>query len=128
MNDMKNVRMAGRPNEVQTSVNTKITLLAALGLLLLNHVGLMLVVNEVDDGRPRVAVVDIVTETGGVDYGELDLELFLLELSLDDLDFRELVELLVVAPAVIFRSRELGREERVDEGGLSQTRLAFIRG
>ena len=89
-------------------MDTKITLLAALGLLLLNHVRLMLVVNEVDDGRPRVAVVDVVAETGGIDYGELDLELFLLELSLDDLDFRELVELLVVTSVVIFRSGELG--------------------
>jgi hypothetical protein len=89
-------------------VDTKVTLLATLGLLLLNHVRLMLVVNEVDDGGPRVAVVDIVTETGGVDYSELDLKLLLLELSLDDLDFRELVELLVVASVVIFRGGELG--------------------
>jgi len=95
--------MTGRPDEVQASVNTKITLLAALGLLLLNHVRLMLVVNEVDDGRPRVAVVDVVTKPRSVYHGEFDLELFLLELSLDNLDFRELVELLVVASVVIFR-------------------------
>jgi hypothetical protein len=62
-----------------------------------------------------VTTSDIVTETGGVDYGELVLELLLLKLSLDDLDFRELVEPLVVASAVIFRSGELGLEERVDE-------------
>ena len=84
-------------------MNTKITLLAALGLLLLNHVCLMLVVNEVDDGRPRVAVVDIVTKTGSVNDGELDLELLLLELSLDNLDLGELVKLLVVTSGVIFR-------------------------
>ena len=47
---MKSVRMAGRPDEVETGVDTKITLLAALWLLLLDHVGLMLVVNEVDEG------------------------------------------------------------------------------
>lgn len=41
--------MTGRPDKVQASVDTKVTLLAALGLLLLNHVGLVLVVNEVDD-------------------------------------------------------------------------------
>jgi hypothetical protein len=34
---------------------------------------------------------------------------------------RELVELLVMASAVIFRRGEFGREERIDEGGLSQT-------
>ncbi len=104
--------MAGRPDEAQASVDTKITLLAALRLLLLNHVRLMPVINEVDDGRPRVAVVDIVTETGRVDDGELDLELFLLEPSLNNLDFGELVsKLLIVASAVISRKRELGREE-----------------
>jgi len=42
--------MTGRPDKVQASVDTKITLLATLGLLLLNHVRLMLVVNKVDDG------------------------------------------------------------------------------
>jgi hypothetical protein len=50
MNYMKNVRVAGRPDEVQASMDAKVTLLAALGLLLLDHVRLMLVVNEVDDG------------------------------------------------------------------------------
>ena len=103
MNCQKNVRVTSRPNKIQASVNTKITLLAALGLLLLNHVCLMLVVNEVDDGRPRVAVVDIVTKTGSVNDGELDFELLLLELSLDNLDLGELVKLLVVASGVIFR-------------------------
>ena len=103
MNCQKNVRVTSRPNKIQASMNTKITLLAALGLLLLNHVCLMLVVNEVDDGRPRVAVVDIVTKTGSVNDGELDLELLLLELSLDYLDLGELVKLLVVASGVIFR-------------------------
>ena len=29
----------------------------------------MLVVNEVDDGCPRVTVVDVVSETGGIDEG-----------------------------------------------------------
>jgi hypothetical protein len=48
----------------------------------------MLVVNEVDDGRPRVSVVDIVTESGSVNYGELDFKLLLLELSLDYLHLR----------------------------------------
>ena len=103
MNCQKNVRVTSRPNKIQASMNTKITLLAALGLLLLNHVCLMLVVNEVDDGRPRVAVVDIVTKTGSVNDGELDFELLLLELSLDYLDLGELVKLLVVASGVIFR-------------------------
>lgn len=37
----------------------------------------MLVVNEVDNGCPRVTIVDVVSETGGIDDGELSLELLL---------------------------------------------------
>jgi hypothetical protein len=100
--------MTSGPDKVQASMNPKVTLLAALGLLLLDHVGLMLVVNEVNNGRPRVAVIDVVSKTGRVDNGEFDLELLFLELSLDYLDLGQFVKLLVVASAVVFRGRKLG--------------------
>jgi hypothetical protein len=67
-------------------MNPEVALLAALGLLLLDHVRLMLVVNKVDNGRPRVAIIDIVSKTGRVNNGEFDLELLFLELSLDYLN------------------------------------------
>jgi len=67
----------------------------------------MLVVNEVDDGQPRITVVDVVTESRCVNHGELNLELLLLKLGLDDIDFSELVELLVVTPGVAFSGRQL---------------------
>jgi hypothetical protein len=60
----------------------------------------MLVVNEVDNGDPRIPVVDVVAESRCVNYSELDLELLLFKLGLNDIDFSELVELLVVTPAV----------------------------
>jgi hypothetical protein len=47
-------------------MDTEINLVLATGLLLLKHVGLVLVVEELDDGLPRVAVVDIVTEARSV--------------------------------------------------------------
>jgi hypothetical protein len=62
--------VAGRADEVQAGVNTEIDLISAARLLLLEHVRLMLVVKELDDGLPRVAVVDVVTETGGVNDGQ----------------------------------------------------------
>lgn len=100
--------MTGRPDEIQASVDPKVALLAALGLLLLDHVGLMLVVNKVDNGGPRVTVIDVVSKAGRVNDGEFDLELLLLKLGLDDFDFGKFVELLVVAPAIVFRRRQLG--------------------
>jgi len=60
----------------------------------------MLIVNEVDNRQPGVTIVDIVTEPRCVNYSELDLELLFLELSLDDIYFSELIELLVVTPSV----------------------------
>ena len=64
--------MPGGADEVQTRVHAEVDLVRALGLLLLAHVRLVLVVNEVDDGRPRVAVVDVVAEARGVNDGEAD--------------------------------------------------------
>ena len=100
--------MTSGPDKVQASVDPKITLLTALGLLLLDHVRLVLVVNKVDDGRPRVTIIDIVSKARSIDDSEFDLELLLFELSLDNFDFGELVELLVVASAVVLRKRQLG--------------------
>jgi hypothetical protein len=44
--------VAGRTDEVQAGVYTEIDLLFALGLLFLQHVRLVLVVEELDDGLP----------------------------------------------------------------------------
>ena len=103
-----NSRVACWADEVQAGVNPEVNLLPPLGLLLLAHIRFMLVVDEVDNGRPRVAVVDVVTEAGSVDDGELRLELVLLELGLDDLNLGELVELLLVTPGVVLGRRQLG--------------------
>ena len=100
--------MACRLDEVEAGVDAEVDLLLALGLLLLAHVRLVLVVNEVDDGSPRVTVVDVVAEARGINDGELRLELLLLELGLDDLDLGELVELLVVAATVVLCGGKLG--------------------
>lgn len=44
--------VASGSDEVQTGVNTKVDLVLAAGLLLLKHVRLVLVVQELDDGHP----------------------------------------------------------------------------
>lgn len=100
-------------------MNPEVGLLLALWLLFLSHIGLMLIIDEIDDRGPRVTVVDIVPESWGVNDGELDFELFLLKLCLDDLDLGQLVELLVVTPGVVLGRRQLGGEERVDESGFA---------
>ena len=62
--------MASRADEVQTGVDTEIDLLLTARLLLLEHVGFVLVVEELDDGHPRVTVVDVVSESRGINDGQ----------------------------------------------------------
>lgn len=83
-------------------MHTQIRLLASLWLLFLSHIRLMLVINEFNNGGPRVAVVDVVTESWRVNDGKLDFELLFLKFGLDDFNLCQFVELLVVAPVVVF--------------------------
>lgn len=64
--------VSGGSDEVQAGVNAHIDLVGTAGLLLLEHVRLMLVVQELDDGLPGVTVVDIVAEAGGINNGQAD--------------------------------------------------------
>lgn len=116
--------VTGGADEVQASVDTEVDLVISAGLLLLQHVGLVLVVKELDDWHPGVAVVDIVAEARGVDDGQADLEELLLQLSLCDLDLDGLVDLLLVSPLVIGIVLDGRGEQGVDEGGLSEARFA----
>ena len=96
-----------------------------VGLLLLSHVALMLIVNEVDYGSPRVTVVDIVSESGSIDNGQFDLELFLLELGFHYINLRVLFLKLLDMPGGVFTGGcELGGEEGIDEGRLAEAGLA----
>jgi hypothetical protein len=62
--------VSGGSDEVQAGVNAHVDLVGTAGLLLLEHVGLVLVIQELDDGLPRVTVVDIVAEAGGINDGQ----------------------------------------------------------
>jgi hypothetical protein len=57
-------RVTGGADKVEASMNAEVRLVSPQRLLLLSHVCLMLVIDEVDDRRPRVAVVDVVTKAG----------------------------------------------------------------
>lgn len=64
--------VASGADEVQTGVHTHVNLVGSARLLLLEHVGLVLVIQELDNGLPRVTVVDIVAKAGGIDDGQTD--------------------------------------------------------
>ena len=102
-------------------MDTEVNFFMPLGLLLLTHVRFMLVVNEFDDRQPGVTIVDVVAKTRGVNDSELDLELTFLKLSLNYFNLGELVELFVVTFIVVFRGRQFGRKEGVDQSCFTQT-------
>ena len=115
--------MSCRPNEVEACMNPQVGLFMSLWLLFLTHVGFMLVVDELDNWKPRVAVVNIVSKSRSVNDGEFDLELTFLKLSLDNFHFSQFIQLFVVAPVVVFSGRQFGGEESIDEGSLAQPRF-----
>jgi hypothetical protein len=84
----------------------------------------MLIVQELNDWLPAVPVVHVVTESWGIDDGQSDLEELLFQLSLGDLDFDCLVDLLGVAAAMIGVVLDGGGEEGVNEGRLAEAGLA----
>ena len=87
-------RVTGWTDKVEASMHSEVRLVGPQGLLLLSHIRLMLVIDEVNDGGPRVAVVDIVTKAGSVNNRQLDFELLLFQLRLNDFDLGQLVKLL----------------------------------
>ena len=115
--------VASRADEVQASMHSQVDLLRSARLLLLQHVALMLIIQELNDRLPAVPVVHVVTETWGIDDRESDFEELLFQLRFGDLDLDGLVDLLGVAATVVGVVLDGGREEGVDEGGLAQARF-----
>jgi hypothetical protein len=101
------LRSARGADKVETGVHTEVLLVGTERLLLLAHVALVLVVDKVDNGGPRVAVVDIVAKAGCVNNSELNVEATLLEVGLEDLDLGRLVELLGKAGVLVRRNAKV---------------------
>ncbi len=64
--------MSSWSDEVQASVDAEVDFIPTTRLLLLQHVRLMLVIQEFDDWHPRIAIVNIVAEAGSIDDRQTD--------------------------------------------------------
>ena len=58
--------MAGWSDEVKAGMNTEIDPVGSARLLFLQHVRLMLIIQELYDGHPGIAIVDVVAEARSV--------------------------------------------------------------
>jgi hypothetical protein len=147
------LRVASGSNKVQTSMHSHVNLSFSSGLLLLSHKAFVLVIQKLNDGVPVVSVVHIVTESRGVDNSQLNLEQLFFELytrnfwcwvrwcnrsfywllglpltSFGDLNLDSLVQLFRVALNMILMLLDASGKKSVDEGSLTQTRLACFQG
>lgn len=130
--------MASWADKVQAGMDAKVNLLGSARLLLLEHVGLMLVVQKLNDRLPRVAIVHIVAKARGVNDGKTDcaiprqllfahyhrcsrtFEELLLQFCFCNLNLNRLVDLLVVAALVVSVIFDGGGKKRVDECRLAE--------
>ena len=64
--------MARRSDEVQAGVDSHVDLILPMWLLLLQHVRLVLIIEELDNRLPRITVVDVVSKSRRIDDGQAD--------------------------------------------------------
>lgn len=64
--------MASRSDEIETSVDTQVDFVHPSWLLLLEHVRFVLIIQEFDNGHPRVAVVHVVPKARSVNDCQTD--------------------------------------------------------
>lgn len=62
--------MSSGSDKVQAGMYTKVYFVDTARLLLLQHIGFMLIVQELNDWHPGVAVVDIVSKARGINNSQ----------------------------------------------------------
>lgn len=78
--------VAGGLDEVDTGVHTVVNNVHAVDLVLGVEVGIEPLLDVLDNGTPRVVVVDEVSESGGVNDGQTQTDAVLLDVCTDGLD------------------------------------------
>lgn len=116
-------RVAGGLDEVDTRVDSRVVDGRSVDPVLGVEVGVKPLVNVVHNGLPRVAVVDKVSETGGVDHGQMQPHVVLLNVLGHGLDLHGLERLRGGVLAWLGRVQVVV-EECAHQGGLSKTGLA----
>lgn len=104
--------MTGGLDEVDTCVHTVVNNVHTVDSVLSLEVRIEALLNVLDNGAPRVIVVDEVSESGGIDNGQTEANAVLLDISADRLDRDGLGD------NVVARSRTFLRwvERCVEEG------------
>ena len=112
--------VTGGLDEVDTGVDAVVNDVAAVDLVLGLEVGVVALLDVLDNWAPRVIVVDEITEAGGVDNAQAETDTVLLNIGAGGLDRHGLGDNIGVGTGALLRRVEGGVEQGVHEGRLSE--------
>jgi hypothetical protein len=110
-------------DKVNASVNTVVNNVHAVDLVLSLEVGIEALLNVLDNGSPRVIVVDKISEARSVDDGQAETDSVLLNVGADGLDRDGLGDDVGTGTLAFLGGVERGVEQSVDQGRLSEARF-----
>lgn len=109
--------------KVDTGVDTVVDDVCPVNLVLGFQVGVVSLLDVLNNRTPRVIVVHKVTKTWCIDHGQTKTDAILLNIGADGLDGHGLGDDVVAGGSALLRGVERGVEQGVDESGLSETRF-----
>ncbi len=115
--------VAGGLDEEDAGMDAVVNNVHAVDLVLGIEVGVEALLNVVDNGAPRLVVVDEVTEAGGVNDSQAQTHACLLNVRADGLDGDGLRDDVEAGALALLRGVQRGVEQGVDEGRLSEARF-----
>ena len=115
--------MAGRLDEVDTGVDAVVHDVGPVDLVLGLQVGIVSLLDVLNNRTPRVVVVHEVAEAGGVDDGQAQTNAVLLDIGADGLDGHGLGDDVVAGAGGLLGGVEGGVEQGVDQSRLAQPRF-----
>ena len=108
--------VAGGLDEVDARVDTVVNDVGTVDLVFGLQVGIVSLLNVLDNGAPRVIVVHKVTKPGRVDHGQAKADTVLFDVSADGLDGHSLGDDVVAGGSALLGRVEGAVEQGVDEG------------
>ena len=115
--------VAGGLDEEDAGMDAVVNDVHAVDLVLGIEVGVEALLDVVDDGAPRLVVVDEVAEARGINNGQAETHAGLLNVGADGLDGDGLRDDVEAGALALLRGVEGRVEERVDEGRLAEARF-----
>lgn len=117
-------RMTSGLNKEDASMNAVVDNVHSVDLVLSIEVCIVSTLDVVNNGTPRLIIVDKITKSRCVDHGQAETNTSLLDVGADGLDLDSFGNDVMARALALFRGVQRGVEQRVDQSGLAKTGLA----